>query len=207
MKRCPQCQFIYLNSDEWCDFDQTPLASIDDETVEAAINTNSSNRSSSDPAPHANFNPHSKQLIPILAAVLLLMIGLGLGGLYLVIKMRSNQRGVVTEARPVPVPTAQPQTPPTFPASIVQSTPEPTPKVSPTPTPTRSPSRAAVSNGPVSTTGVRNNAKNGKPVILLTSGGRIEADQVWRAKEGIWYRRDGVVTLLKKERVRTIVGQ
>ena len=205
MKRCPQCQFIYLNSDEWCDFDQTPLVSIDDETVEAAINTNTSNRSSSDPAPHANLNSHSKQLIPILATVLLLMIGLGLGGLYLVVKMRSNQRRVVTEARPVPVPTAQPQAPPTFPASIVQSTPEPTPKVSPTPTPTRSPSRAAVSNGPVSTTG--NNAKNGKPVILLTSGGRIEADQVWRAREGIWYRRDGVVTLLKKERVRTIVGQ
>jgi len=205
MKRCPQCQFIYLNSDEWCDFDQTPLVSIDDETVEAAINTNSSNRSSSDPAPHANLNPHSKQLIPILAAVLLLMIGLGLGGLYLVVRMRSNQRGVVTEARPMPVPTVQPQAPPTFPASIVQSTPEPAPKVSPTPTPTRSPSRAAVSNGPVSTTA--NNAKNGKPVILLTSGGRIEADQVWRAKEGIWYRRDGVVTLLKKERVRTIVGQ
>ncbi len=206
MKRCPQCQFIYLNSDEWCDFDQTPLVSIDDEAVEAAISTNSSKAVPGDPAPRVTLKRHSKKLIPVFAAVLLLTIGVALVGIYLVVKMRSTRPVVATQVKAVPERIAEPpQAPANFPASVVESTPEPTPKV--TPTPTRSTSRAAVSTGPVSTTGVNNNSKSGKQVILLTTGGRIEADQVWRAKEGIWYRRVGVVTLLKRERVRTIVGQ
>ncbi|HKE60671.1 MAG TPA: hypothetical protein VKB46_28385, partial [Pyrinomonadaceae bacterium] len=48
----------------------------------------------------------------------------------------------------------------------------------------------------------------GKPVVIrLASGGKVEADEVWRTKEGVWYRRDGVVTLLKSNRVKAIVNQ
>jgi hypothetical protein len=146
-------------------------------------------------------------LIPILVGALLLIFGLGLLGVYLIIKIRSN-RGAVSQVTAVPLPAEQHQaTPPTVPTKIAELTPEPTPKVAPTPTRNTN-SRPAVSTGPVSTSSVSNNGKTGgKPVILLTTGGRIQADQVWRAKEGVWYRRDGVVTLLKKERVRAIVGQ
>jgi hypothetical protein len=35
-------------------------------------------------------------------------------------------------------------------------------------------------------------------VITLSSGGRIEADEVWRTKDGVWYRRNGIVTLVKR---------
>jgi hypothetical protein len=47
----------------------------------------------------------------------------------------------------------------------------------------------------------------GKPVILLTTGGRIEADEVWRTRDGIWYRRAGIVTLLKRNKVKAIVDR
>ena len=47
----------------------------------------------------------------------------------------------------------------------------------------------------------------GKPVILLTSGGKIDADEVWRTRDGVWYRRDGIVTLLKHARVKAIINQ
>jgi len=47
--------------------------------------------------------------------------------------------------------------------------------------------------------------QGGKPVITLTSGGKIEADEVWRTKDGVWYRRDGIVTLLKRNQVKAIV--
>jgi hypothetical protein len=46
----------------------------------------------------------------------------------------------------------------------------------------------------------------GRPVILLTTGGRIDADEVWRTRDGIWYRRAGIVTLLKPHRVKAIVN-
>jgi hypothetical protein len=40
---------------------------------------------------------------------------------------------------------------------------------------------------------------------MLTSGGKIEADEVWRTKDGVWYRRNGIVTLLKRGQVKNIV--
>ena len=49
------------------------------------------------------------------------------------------------------------------------------------------------------------NRQGGKPVILLTSGGKIDADEVWRTKDGVWYRRNGMVTLLKRNQVKAIV--
>jgi hypothetical protein len=47
----------------------------------------------------------------------------------------------------------------------------------------------------------------GKPVIMLTSGGKIDADEVWRTRDGVWYRRNGIVTLLKHNRVKSIANQ
>jgi hypothetical protein len=41
-------------------------------------------------------------------------------------------------------------------------------------------------------------------VITLSSGGRIEADEVWRTKDGVWYRRNGIVTLVKRAQVKSI---
>ena len=40
---------------------------------------------------------------------------------------------------------------------------------------------------------------------MLTSGSKIEADEVWRTRDGIWYRRNGMVTLLKRNQVKAIV--
>ena len=58
---------------------------------------------------------------------------------------------------------------------------------------------------PVSTSGPGiGTRQGGKPVIMLTSGGKIEADEVWRTKDGVWYRRNGMVTLLKRGQVKTI---
>jgi len=39
---------------------------------------------------------------------------------------------------------------------------------------------------------------------MLASGGKIEADEVWRTKDGVWYRRNGIVTLLKRAQVKNI---
>jgi hypothetical protein len=44
-------------------------------------------------------------------------------------------------------------------------------------------------------------------VIILTSGGKIDADEVWRTRDGIWYRKNGMVTLLKAARVKAVVNK
>jgi hypothetical protein len=44
----------------------------------------------------------------------------------------------------------------------------------------------------------------GAVVIRLTNGATIRADDAWQKREGIWYRQNGVVTFLKRNRVRTI---
>ena len=40
--------------------------------------------------------------------------------------------------------------------------------------------------------------------LRLTNGARINADEVWQSKEGIWYRQAGMVTFLKRGRVSSI---
>ena len=34
MKRCPQCLFLFPDSDSKCDFDQTPLEHVDDSALD-----------------------------------------------------------------------------------------------------------------------------------------------------------------------------
>lgn len=43
------------------------------------------------------------------------------------------------------------------------------------------------------------------PVIIrLNNGASIKADEAWEKKEGVWYRQAGMVTFLKRSRVRSI---
>jgi hypothetical protein len=41
-------------------------------------------------------------------------------------------------------------------------------------------------------------------ILRLTNGATISADEVWQKKEGVWYRQAGMVTFLKRSRVRSI---
>ncbi|HEY8186258.1 MAG TPA: hypothetical protein VIF64_09330 [Pyrinomonadaceae bacterium] len=56
---------------------------------------------------------------------------------------------------------------------------------------------------PVSAGG--SSASNRPPVVVwLANGSSIKADEAWEKKEGIWYRQGGMVTFLKRSRVRSI---
>lgn len=189
MKRCPECLFIYPESDERCDFDQTPLVVVDDSEIDAA------------PKPRGR----RMQFLSILAAAVLLGL---IGVLFYGFSKKTNRPDEQRSNTPVAV--AEPPQPPS-------STPSPSPSVapspSPSPTPKPSPTRVATSHtttsrDPVSTSGPGiGSRRGGKPVILLTSGGTIDADEVWRTRDGVWYRKNGIVTLLKSARVKAIVNR
>jgi hypothetical protein len=198
MKRCPKCSFLYLDTDEVCDLDGTPLVTVSESELEGSLT--STNTPPLSERPEASVA--GKRLVFTALGGLLLGITLFLG--YFLIARRS-----VAPAQS-PQPTAQVSTPlPSEPLISPTAMPSPTAEPSPSPAEKAAPSpnarstRAGVSNNPVSTTANQNSTQT-QVMIRLTNGGRIEADEAWRTKEGVWYRRNGVVTLLKSNRVKSI---
>lgn len=191
MKRCPQCLFLYPDSDEHCDFDKTPLEVVDDSALEAAT------------------RPTKRRSLPIAAAIGLLL-GLLAFGIYFAVSYKTRKAAAATEP-------ATQSTPEVLPSPVL--TPSSSPASSPSPSPSPSPSTKSGANGvstahsratsdPVSTSGPGMGTRQGsKPVIVLVSGGKIEADEAWRTKDGVWYRRNGMVTLLKRAQVKAIITQ
>jgi hypothetical protein len=189
MKRCPQCLFLYPESDERCDFDQTPLEMIDDAEIDRTTNPSKLRR----------------RALPVIAAIGLLF-GAAVFAIYYGFNKQARstsaatQTSITVEASATPSPTILPSPSPTV-----------SPSPSPSPSPKNSPDGISTAHTrattlPVSTSGPGIAARQGgKPVIVLTSGGKIEADEVWRTKDGVWYRRNGMVTLLKRSQVKAIV--
>ena len=193
MKRCPQCSFLYLDTDEVCDLDGTRLIQASEAEVEGAAT----------PIPQAvSGNPEKtgnrKSLI--FTAVGGLLLGVAIVFTYIVV---SNKRAPkVQPTQPIAqVPTPSPSAPVTIESATPTPEPSPSPAERSSPSPSPRTMRAGVNNNPVSTSA---NETTGTVVIRLSNGARIDADEAWRTKEGIWYRRSGVVTLLSANRVRSI---
>ena len=201
MKRCPQCLYIYPDSDTRCDFDKTPLVVVDEAELDAATS----------PVPPATKPKRAPRKRKSKVTAIVATVGVLLGvASFLVYSSFSNTDD--PQIAPVALVALQPVTPP---PAIELPAPEETPSPSPIPSPSPKPSaeRVATSHtsttvAPVSTSGPGLGKKlGGKPVILLTTGAKIEADEVWRTRDGIWYRRAGMVTLLKRNKVKAIVDR
>jgi len=186
MKRCPQCLFLFPDSDSQCDFDQTPLEHIDDASVDAVT------------------RPPKRRTLPIAAAIGLIL-GVLVFALYYGFSRQPQNASAATEAPAAVEPVApSPATP--SPTPEVSPSPSASPSIAPPQKVSQSPTdHTRATADPVSTSGPGiGTRQGGKPVIMLTSGGKIEADEVWRTKDGVWYRRNGMVTLLKRGQVKTI---
>ena len=189
MKRCPQCLFLFPDSDSKCDFDQTPLEHVDDSAIDAAT------------------RKPKRRTLPIAAAIGLLLSIL-VFAIYYGLTRQQQKASAATETPVAVEPVAAPSA---TPSPSVEVSPSPSPSPSVEPAPRSSPEKVSTAHtrstsDPVSTSGPGiGNRQGGKPVIMLTSGGKIEADEVWRTKDGVWYRRNGMVTLLKRAQVKTIV--
>lgn len=197
MKRCPQCLFLYPDTDERCDFDQTPLEVVDESALEAAT------------SPKRKRRP----LFPVIAGAVVLVLGLTAFGIYYILSNRVRQTSAAMENPNTiaPVVHSQPIETAPSPTPFASSSPSPSPSPSPStsakkPSATVSTSHTRSTLDPVSTSGPGIAKRHGgNPVILLTSGSRIEADEVWKTRDGVWYRRNGLVTLLKRNQVKAIV--
>lgn len=186
MKRCPQCLFIYPESDQHCDFDQTPLVVVDDSEIDSPAKPRGSK-------------------IRFVFVVVAAMLAFGVVAVFLQLNSKEQQSSQII---PVAVADETPQ-----PSPSPSPSPSVSPSPSPSPSPKASPARVATSHtttsvDPVSTGGPGiGTRRGGKPTIILTGGGKIEADEVWRTRDGYWYRKNGIVTLLKSGRVKVIVNR
>lgn len=216
MKRCPECLFIYPESDTRCDFDNTPLVVVDDAEIESA--TSAAQTAAPAKKKRASASKQgSKKSSRKKGAAITAGVGLVFGlSSFFVSYSLSSRADDVAEIPPVatvsiaslvaPAPPLVATVPP-FPVEMAMPSPSPTP-VSKTATERTATSHSRTTVAPVSTSGPGMGKKlGGKPVILLTTGGKIDADEVWRTREGVWYRRAGIVTLLKHNRVKAIVNQ
>jgi len=228
MKRCPNCLFIYPDSDTRCDFDGTPLVEADEAELEPATTTKPNQatkpkRRSTTHKPSSN-NPETKpkrsakkraRKTTALTAVAILFFAVAAFVIYYRASHRHNLATTATQniaQLPAPPITSVQQI-----ATPIPSSPSPltTATASPTTTPTQPSTKPATDRiatahtttpGPISTSG-RGVIKNGKATILLTSGSKLSADEVWRTRDGVWYRRDGIVTLLKRGQIKAIINQ
>jgi hypothetical protein len=185
MKRCPQCEFIYVDTDLVCDFDGSALVSVSENEL--------------------GLGPIRRRrrlwvtrIIAALAAVI--------AGLAVVYAFYQGSQSRLSGYGKEPTVAVATPLPTTSPISA-----EPTPSIAPTPDATlrqletageRSKvSHGAVSRDPISTSG---KVERGAATIYLQNGSRIEADEVWRTRQGVWYRRQGMVALIKASTVRSI---
>ncbi len=81
--------------------------------------------------------------------------------------------------------------------------PSPSPSVMPSPGQQAESARLALSSSPVSTGGSEKTTP-GQVIIRLTNGTSIAADEAWETGEGIWYRRQSVITLVERNQVRAV---
>jgi hypothetical protein len=222
MKLCPQCEFIYEDDQSLCDMDGHAL--VNGERLESpleavAFDQGAAVSDSSPVALPASLPPawqSSRFALGAVAAVIFAAV------LFVAYYARAHQlqSGASNQAaaREDSEPLASPAFDPVPSASVVErSSPEqsreqssPSSSESPSLSPSsvaspaqKSVTRARLAYSPVSAGG--SPSGNRAPVtIRLTNGASIKADEAWERREGIWYRQAGVVTLLKRSRVRAM---
>jgi hypothetical protein len=212
MKRCPQCYQVYADDERFCEADGQELLA--------------------DPAA----SPEPTQPIPptppvavagptwLPAAMLGVLIGIGIGASVFAAVMLSsgskeNEPQVVREAptevreRPVsmhataanPAPTAEPEESPS-PEAEEEAEAEASPQV----TEENKAVTAELNQGPIST---GKKAKAGESetglqtVIEMNDGSTLDVDAAWEDKQGIWYRRSGLVSFVESSRVKAITAR
>jgi hypothetical protein len=210
MKRCPKCQFIYPDSDTICDFDKTTLIAAPESEIAAITNTPAQPAVVDLASRYSERSENRKNRRTLrIAALVGLLLSIAIVVVYFAVRRQvtpqpTQAKGEARSVVQAPLPSPSP--------SITDS---PSPEQTVTTTSKKSPltsettaAHATSSSGPISTTAKASSVKTSrKPMILLASGGKIEADEVWRTQDGVWYRRSGLVTLLKKNRVKAIVSQ
>jgi hypothetical protein len=213
MKRCPQCYEAYPDAAQFCELDgvallvdvatsSTPGQVVETETL----------------AQDSSARKREVQLMGVVGVMVgVLITSVAYTG-YALLTMEPDveertqpvSRVETSESRPAPAP---PRT------AVLEPTPAPA-EDSPTEEEVATEAEAApateadtvasrLNTGPVST-GQRGELKEErggeKTIIQMTDGTSVEVDAAWADKQGIWYRRGGLVSFVESGRVKAITA-
>jgi hypothetical protein len=192
MKQCPECNEVFDNQKAFCDMDGAELVRLTD-----------SPRAISETNPPAGSTPVWVTgviggLIGIILCVLLYIAFLA-PKRETALQDNQNTETTTPKSNQIAVMPAPPRetASPTETASPAEA--EASPTASPA-APAAATPPPAVNHGPIATSG-----KNERAIIKMKDGSTLEADAAWEDKQGIWYRRSGVVSLLDKNKVEAII--
>jgi hypothetical protein len=218
VKLCPQCAFIYEDDQRVCDMDgrnlvhTAPTVLEPQHTPPTRLTISLAATSESSPAKSSSRRSRGLViLVVVLATLLFVVVSIQIH--------RSRSLQAVQSPRPAPS-AALDNKPQPSPADLVSSTaiaattlsqhaeqagqsPESPQESRPTNIAVMpSNTKARLASGPV-TAGA--STEHSRSVVLrLKNGATINADEVWKRKEGVWYRQAGMVTFLKGSRVSSI---
>ena len=209
MKRRPECDSVFPDSDRFCELDGTLLVPrysdsnpvIGDRTGEAvqAISRTASNE--------AERQTVQSWKALVIVAVAGLAIGVVLFLLYYGLTRQAPTRSSNEPLSNVGVTQQQipllPSRPALVPSVSPSAEPSPSPSALPSPSASTASAQVELSSNSVSTSGGEK-IKRGPVIIRLTNGASVEADEAWETGEGIWYRRGGILTLLERKQVKAI---
>jgi hypothetical protein len=220
MKRCPECDSVFPDADQFCELDGTPLVvtniagdleDLASELTRSAVD----NERTEDRV--QNFSPLANRQVArqsegswktlAIVAVAGVAIGVVLYVVYYAMTRPAPTEGSNASSANSSIIEPPPPLVPSGPSPDASASPsvEPSPSPSALPSPSKQTNTGPVelSSGAVSTSGDEKN-KPGPVIIRLNDGASIAADEAWQTGEGIWYRRGGVLTLLNPKQVKAI---
>ncbi|MGI8734311.1 MAG: hypothetical protein ACR2LM_13550 [Pyrinomonadaceae bacterium] len=214
MKRCPECYEVYENFEKFCELDGQPL--LADPALSAADVKNTQ------PGPeglHLNRASWLTGIIGVMAGIVICV------GVYTAYTLGSMEEGSKNQEAPVHASRMQNQLQQMRPAPA--RIPEPEPEAEPAETPSPelqvepSPESSApttngaeghtvaarLNQGPVSTGPRSRDGKDGEriqTIIQMNDGTTVEVDAAWEDRQGVWYRRGGLVSFVERNLVKSI---
>ena len=198
MKRCPECNSFFPNSEQFCELDGTPLETVDDASDAVRIDR-----------PTAAPRSQSSGSLLTIGALLGLLLGVLLFLVYFAMTRQTAQENSNTSSAASISPQQQPLRPLQPPANANPSPepsaePSPSPSVQASPSPQNSATHVELSSSNPSSTATGARGRSEPVIIRLNSGATIEADEAWQTPEGIWYRKSSVVSLIDPKDVKAI---
>jgi hypothetical protein len=207
MKRCPECYHVYNDDEKFCETDGHELL------ADPALS----------PKTEVVANASSARPVWWPAAALGIVIGVvfGAGVFAAAMLLSSSQSNERSGAKPATEVHEKALPNHVVAASTPTHTPEPEPSPSPDPEQQAEtqPSPAAdtenktasvqLNKGPISTGEKRSGEAQEKvqTVIEMTDGSTLDVDAAWEDKQGIWYRRSGLVSFVDSSRVKAITAR
>lgn len=201
MKQCPECNEVFDNQKAFCDMDGAELVKLTD-----------SPRAISETQPPSGPTPVWVTgviggLIGIIVCVLLYIVFLAPSRTALQDR-QNNQNTETAPSNPNQIAVAPPnQMRPSETASPTETESpaeaEASPEASPETPAAATPTPAVVNHGPIATGG-KSPAEGERTIIKMKDGSSLEADAAWEDKQGIWFRRSGVVSFLDRSKVEAI---